>query len=126
GLQAVDRVAEDPTAAASAETVMALLAEAAAPARGDARDEHAVPRRDGRHGRADLDYRPHSLVTEDRSGLHLGDVALEDVQIRPADRRGVDPHDRVRRILNQRVRDDIPRPLAGPVIDESFHSSSFL
>ena len=70
GLEPVDRVAEDPAAAAGAEAVVALLAEPAAPARGDARDEDA-----GRPGStvvtadADLDDRADRLVAEDRARL---------------------------------------------------------
>ena len=42
GLETVDQVAEDPAASARAEAVPRLLAEAAAAARCDAGDEHAV------------------------------------------------------------------------------------
>ena len=42
GLDAVDRVTEDPAAAAQALAVVALAAEAAGAAAGDARDQHAV------------------------------------------------------------------------------------
>ena len=101
GLEAVDQVAEDPAAAAGAEAVAALLAEAAAAARGDARDEHAVARLERRDRVADLDDRADGLVAEDRPGLHLGDVALEDVQVGPADRRRVDADDRVGRLLDR-------------------------
>ena len=69
GLEAVDQVAEDPAAAAGAEAVVALLAEAAAPARGDARDEHAVARLERRDRGADLDDRADGLVAEDRPRL---------------------------------------------------------
>ena len=69
GLEPVDQVAEDPAAAAGAEAVVALLAEAAAPARGDARDEHPVARRDRRDRGADLDDGADGLVAEDRPRL---------------------------------------------------------
>ena len=87
GLQAVDQMAEDPAATAGAEAVVALLAEAAAPARGDARDEHAVAGRNRRDGRTDLDDGADGLVPENRSRLHLRDISLEDVQVGTADRR---------------------------------------
>ena len=90
-------MAEDPAASAGAEAVARLLAEAAAAARRDARDEHAVALSERRDGVADLDDGSDGLVAEDPSRLDLGDVALEDVQVGPADRRGVDADDRVRR-----------------------------
>ena len=121
GLQPVDEVAEDPASAAGAEPVAAFLAEAAPPAGRDAGDEHAVSRLERRHGASGLDDRADGLVAEDRAGLHLGDVALEDVEVRPADRRGVDPHDRVRRLLDCRVGYVLPGSLARPVVHESFH-----
>ena len=108
GLEAVDHVAEDPAAATGAEAVVALLAEAAAPARADARDEHAVADGDRRDGRADLDDGADRLVAENRSRLHLGHVALEDVQVGAADRRRVDPDDRVGRLDDRRVGDGLP------------------
>ena len=67
GLDAVDGVAEDPAAAADAEAVVALLAEAAAPARGDARDEHAVAFLDCGDGGPGLDDDADRLVAEDRA-----------------------------------------------------------
>ena len=108
GLQAVDQVAEDPASAAGAEAVAALPAEAAAAARGDAGDEHAVAGLERRDRVADLDDRADGLVAEDRAGLHLGHVALEDVQVGAADRGRVDADDRVRRLLDGR--DPGPRP----------------
>src|SRR5687768_18189223 len=50
--------------------------------------------------RAELGDRPDRFVAEDRARLHRGDVALEDVQVGPADRGGVDPNDHVRRLLD--------------------------
>ena len=121
GLQPVDQVPEDPAAATRAEAVLRLLAEAAASAGGDARDEHAIAGHDGRHSRADLDDRADGLVAEDRSRLHLGHVALEDVQVGAADSGRVDPDDRVGRLENFRVGNDFPCPLARSVVDEGFH-----
>ena len=70
---------------------------------------------------ADLDDRADGLVPEDRAGLHLGDVALEDVQIGAADRGRVDPDDRVRRLENRRVGHGLPGPLPWPVVHKSLH-----
>ena len=70
---------------------------------------------------ADLGDRADALVAEDASLGDGGDVALEDVQVGAADRRGVDPDDHVRRLQDRRVRDLLPRLLAGTVVDERLH-----
>ena len=70
-LEPVDQVAEDPAASAGAEAVVAFLAEAAAAAGGDARDEHAVAFGERRDAAAGLDDRADGLVAEDRPGLDL-------------------------------------------------------
>src|SRR5439155_23073556 len=97
------------------------LAEAAAAARGYARHEHAVAELEGRDASALLDDGADGLVAQNRSGPDLGNVALEDVQIGAADRRGVDPDDDVRRRLDRRVRHLVPESLPGTVIHECFH-----
>src|SRR5262245_42703218 len=112
-------MAEDPAAAARAQAVVALAAEAAPAARRDARHEHAVAFLQGRDGRPRLDDRADSLVAEHRARPHLGHIALEDVQVRPADRRAVDADDRVRRLDDGGIRDCYPGPKTGPVVDES-------
>ena len=121
GLQAVDQVPEDPAAAAEALTVAALLAVAAAPARAHARHQHAVAWRDRADAGADLQHGADRLVAEDRPGRRLGHVALEDVQVGAADRRGVDPHDRIGRVDDRRVIDRVPATFAGAVVHESLH-----
>ena len=88
GLESVDHVPEDPAAAAQALAVAGLLAEAAAPAGADARHQHAVADSDARHAGADLLDGADRLVAEHASRAALGHVALEDVQVGPADRRG--------------------------------------
>jgi hypothetical protein len=95
GLEAVDQMAQDPASSTGAEAVVAFPAEAAAAARGDAGHEDAVPLLQRRDRVAGLDDRADGLVAEDRAGLHLRDVALEDVEVRAADRGRVDPHDGV-------------------------------
>ena len=64
-------------------------------------------------------------MAEDRARFDLRYVSLEDVQVRPADRRGVDADDCVRRIEEHRIRDGLPGPLTWAVIHESVHSASF-
>src|SRR5262245_18057291 len=100
---------------------MTFLAESARPAGRDARDEYAVSGLHRRHRGPDLDDRPDRLMTEDRARLHLGNIALEDVQVGAADGRGVDADDCVRRLLDHRVGHVLPRADAGPAVDETFH-----
>ena len=114
GLGAVDLVAEDPAAAAEALPVAALAAEPARAARGDAGDEHAVADLDRLHAGADRLDGPDRFVAEDPPVGHGRNVALEDVQIRAADRRGVDAHDRVRVGGDLRLRHVLPGLLPGP------------
>jgi hypothetical protein len=121
GLRAVDLVAQDPPAAPEALARVTFAAEPAGPARGDAGDQDTVPGADrldpGAHG---LDG-PYSLMTEDPAVGHRRNVSLEDVQVRAADRDGVDADDRVG------VGDDLwlghvfPGLLAGAVIDKRSH-----
>src|SRR5262245_35473461 len=124
-LEPVDQVAEDPAAASGAEAVVAFLAEPAAPARREARHQPAIARFVRRRRVAGLDDRSDRLVAEDRAGPHLGDVALEDVEVGPADRRRVDPDDGVRRLLDRGVCDLVPGALPGTVVHECLHGSSF-
>jgi hypothetical protein len=126
GLEAVDQMAEDPAATTGAEAVARLLAEPAAPARRDAGDQHAVAGKERRNGVADLDHGSDGFVAEDPARLDLRNVALEDVQVGSADRRGVDADDRVRRGLDPRVGHGFPRALTWPVVHEGLHGSSSL
>ena len=103
---------------------MGLLAEAATPARADARHQHAVARRDGGHTGADRLDGPDRLMPEDGARRGLRDIALEDVQIAAADRRGVDPHDGIGGIHDRRIRDGVPGALAGAVVDEGPHAGT--
>ena len=121
GLQAVDQMAEDPAPAAAAEAVVASLQKRQRPH--DVMHETSTrsPAHDGCDRGADLDDRADGLVAEDRARLHLGHVALEDVQVRAADRGRVDADDRVRRLEDGRVGNGFPRPLSRAVIHECFH-----
>jgi hypothetical protein len=112
-LQAVDQVAEDPTAAAGAEAVAALLAEPAATAGRDARDKHAVAFGERGDCVAGLDDRSDGLVAEDAAWLDLRDIAFQDVQVGAADRRRVDSDDGVGGLLNHGVGHGFPGPLRG-------------
>ena len=93
GLGAVDLVTEDPAAAAEALAVAALPAVAAGPACGDARDEHAVADLDVLHSGAYGFDGADGFVAEDAPVGDGGDVALEDVEVGPADRHRVDSYD---------------------------------
>jgi hypothetical protein len=72
-------------------------------------------------GLARLDNRAHSLVAEHGSRLAGGHVALEDVQVRAADRGRVDLHNRVSRVLDPGVWHLLPGTLPGTLVDERFH-----
>ena len=119
-------MAEDPASSAAALAVASLLAVAALAAGRDAGHEDLVADREVGDRRSDLDDRAHGLVAEDRPGLHRRHVALEDVQVSPADGRRVDSDDRVRRILDARVGNCVPGFLTRSVIDECLHDARSL
>ena len=126
GLGAVDEVAEDPADADRALVGQAVRRVAAAAvgagtARADAGDDDPVADRVVADGRADLDDRADSLVPEDPALGHGGHVALEDVQVGPADRGGVDPHDRVAGLEQHGVGDLVPALDVRTVVDECLH-----
>jgi hypothetical protein len=123
GLQPVDQVAEDPADAADLLAMRrhAPGAVAATAAVGDRRDDHLVARRQPGHGGAEFGDRADRLVAENpsvRDGWH---VALEDVQVRAADGRGVDPDDRIGGVLDGRIGDLFPRLGGGTVVDQCLH-----
>jgi hypothetical protein len=70
-------------------------------------------------------YGPDSLVTQDRPGSNLGHIALEDVEVGSADRRRVDPNDRIGRLLDRRIRHPLPGSLTRSVTS-AFMGSSFV
>ena len=121
GLGAVDLVAEDPAAALQALPVARLTAEPAAPAGADAGDQHAVAGAEAAHAVADLLDGPDGLVAQDPALAHRGHVALEDVQVGPADGDRVDPHDDVAVVGDLRVGHLFPGLLTGTVVHEGSH-----
>lgn len=126
GLRAVNGVAEDPAPATAALPVHAFPAVAAAAARRDARDQDTVTGADRADVAAHVDDLPDGFVSEHRAGAYLRYVALENVQIGPADRDGVDTDDRVGGILDTGIRHVLPRGLSGTVEHECFHDDAFL
>ena len=104
--------------------VHALEAVAALPAGRDARDDDAIPDGDLGHSLTDLGHDADPFVTEDASVLHGGNVPLEDVQIRPADRRRLDLDDRVCGLLNLRSRHLLPGDRTRTLIHHGLHVSS--
>ena len=77
--------------------------------------------------RTRLDDGADGLVAQDGHWIHLGDIALEDVQVGPADRK--------RRpiwtmtsvgVQDSRIGDCLPGSQAWPVVDESFHGCLLL
>src|SRR5262249_15822395 len=61
------------------------------------------------------------LVAEDAPLGHCRHVALEDVQIRAADRGRVDLDDHVGRLLDARIGDRVPRLFTGSAVYECLH-----
>jgi len=64
---------------------------------------------------------PHALVAEDSPRRAGRDIALEDVQICPADRGLDNPHDRVPRRLKLGLGSIFQRLLPGPAVHQGFH-----
>jgi hypothetical protein len=60
------------------------------------------------HIAAGFDDLAHRLVPQHRARAHLGQIPLEDVQVRPADGGDVDAHDRVGGLLDVGVRNLFP------------------
>jgi len=68
------------------------------------RDDDAVSRAQLRDLGADLLHEAHRFVAEDVAGMHERAHDLVEVEIRAADRARGDPHDRVSRALDRRIR----------------------
>ena len=91
-------------------------------AAGDVERHHdTIPRPDVRHLGADLFDDPHRLVPEDVSRFHVHREDAVEVQVRTADRRRGDPHDRIRRLLDHRIRNLIDPDVFGSVPDHCLH-----
>src|SRR4030095_443378 len=92
-LGTVDQVPEDPATTALALPVHPLPAVRAAPARGDAGDQHAVALLDVLDGGPGLDHGPDGLVAQRAAFRAGGHVPLEDVEVGATDGGGVDLDD---------------------------------
>jgi hypothetical protein len=122
GLGPVDVVAEDPASSFETLPEAVLAAEAASSTGRDARDQHPVARLEVPYGGPDLDVDgPDGLMAEDPAGGHLGEVALEDVQVAAADGRGVNRDDGIGGVDQCGVGYFVPALLVGTVVDERFH-----
>ena len=124
GLRAVDLVTEYPTAAADALAVATLPAEPARAACGDTRDEDLVARLDVLDGCSDFLDGSDRLMAQDAPVGHGWHVALEDVQIRSADRDGVDADDRIGVGLERWLGHFLPSLLTWAVVHESLHGNT--
>src|SRR4029453_9777060 len=116
----VYRVAEHP-AAAPAVGVHPLLAEVALAAGGDARDQDAVAALEARHGGARLLDDDDAFVAEDASVAEGRHVALQDVEVGPADRGRRDADHGVGRLANGRTWLVLPGAAAGAVVHQRLH-----
>ena len=126
GLGPIDHVAEDPPDTrpcpqGRGSGCRSLAAVRASPAGTDAGKDDPVA--DGQLGDpfADLGDHADTLVPQDAADLHLGDVSLEDVEVRPADGRGDHLHDHVGRLFDLRIGHLVPGLLARTLVDECFH-----
>jgi hypothetical protein len=98
-----------------------LSAQITNPARADTGDQRAVAFAKRRHERTHgLDH-AYAFVPKNSAGRHRWDVALQDVQIRAADRRRGDPDHRIARVSKDRSGLGLPCPLAGPTVDQRLH-----
>lgn len=124
GLHPIHQMAQDPTAPVEALAVHTPLAVHAASASRDARDQNLVPLPHIHDGGPGLDDRPDGLVPQGAPIGHRGDVPLEDVQVRAADGRGVDPDYRVGRIFDLGVRLRFPLLVPRAVENQSLHDAT--
>ncbi len=120
-LGAVDEVPQDPPTAIEALAIATFPAETAMTTRRDARNKNAVARSDTLDPVADLDDRSDCLMTQDAPRSDLGDVARQDVQVRPTDGRGIDLDDGVGVALDRWVGYVLPCLRAGSLVDERLH-----
>jgi hypothetical protein len=111
----------DRTLVAETVRVKTLLAELAATARLDARQDDVVADGERRDRPAQLGDPPDSLVAEHSPRRDRRNVALDDVQISAADGRGVDAHDHVGGVLDPRRRHLLPGDRSRALIDRRFH-----
>ena len=73
------------------------------------------------HGIAHVLHDADALVAEDATVDDRRQIALENVEVRAANRRRRDVHYGVGGVPDLRPRPILPRPLAWAVIDERFH-----
>lgn len=124
GLGAVDGVAEHPAAPTAALPVVALTAEAAPAARGYARDQDPVTGPDRTDVGPGLDHCADGFVPQHPAGGHLGHVALDDVQVGPADGDDIDADHRVGGVPDHRIRNVLPRDLPRALEYECLHDAA--
>ena len=120
-LGSVDQVAEDPPAASQALPVAAFPAETTESTSRDAGNQDTLTNFARLHARADLDDGADGLVSEDPARRRLRHVALQDVQIRATDRRGVDLHDDIAVVLDRGIGHLGPALLARSLVHKCFH-----
>jgi hypothetical protein len=119
-LRAVDFIPQNPTACCAV-GVHALAAILAFAAGGDAGNQHAITRAKRGHAGANAVHHANTFVTEDATRFAGRNIALEDVQIGPANGRLRDLHDRIRRGGDLRHRALFERFPSRSLIDESLH-----
>src|SRR5205823_8028419 len=73
------------------------------------------------HGAPELLDHAHALVAEDRPALHPGDRAVHEVDVRAADRRERDAHDRVARLLDHGIGHVLDAEPVASAVHDGFH-----
>ena len=128
-LGTVNHVTENPADTTNGLAVRRLvrLTVGALTAAGHGGNNDAVADLQVSHRGANLGNGTDSLVAQDASVVHLGAVALQDVQVSTANGGGVDTGDNVRGLKNGGVRDFLPGALLiGTVVHICLHGDSFV
>src|SRR5206468_170235 len=99
------------------------LAEETVATRDRERDDDAVAAFEFLIARSDFDHFAHELVPQDVSRLHRGNVAVEQVEIRAADRGRRDAHDRVTRVQDLRIGDALDADIVLAMPNQRFHAT---
>src|SRR5690606_12604118 len=122
GLRAVDQVAENP-AAIFAMRVHLLLAVFALAARGHAGNQNTIALLEIADPFSDFFDHADPFMPQDATGRHRRNVALQNMQVGPADGGACDADDGIGRRLDGGYRDFLQGAFAGTAIDDGFHSA---
>jgi hypothetical protein len=103
-----------------------LVAEEALAAGNGEGHHHAVALLQAGDAPAGVFHDAHELVAEDVAGLHVGNLAAEDVQVGAADGRGGDAQHDIVVLLQHRVGHRLDADILRRLVGEGFHDGTFL